>query len=58
MPSDPLPKKVIPIMEVKEVYNKLLNKIRKLPTAQKNNRNSFTYNRHQLAQGLYNFSKG
>ena len=29
MPSDPLQNKIIPIMAVKEVYNKLLNKIRK-----------------------------
>ena len=35
MPSDPLQNKVIPIMAVKEVYNKLFNKIRKPPTAQK-----------------------
>ena len=35
MPSDPLQNKVIPIMAVKEVYNKLLNKIKKPPTAQK-----------------------
>ena len=35
MPSDPLQNKVIPIVAVKEVYNKLLSKIRKPPTAQK-----------------------
>ena len=35
MPCDPLQNKVIPIMAVKEVHNKLLNKIRKQPTAQK-----------------------
>ena len=33
MPSDPLQNKVIPIISVKEVYNKLLNKIRKPHTA-------------------------
>ena len=35
MTNDPLQNKVIPIMAVKEVYNKLLNKIRKPPTVQK-----------------------
>ena len=35
MPSDPLQNKVIPIMAVKEVYNKLHNKIRKPPADQK-----------------------
>ena len=35
MTNDPLQNRVIPIMAVKEVYNKLLNKIRKPPTAQK-----------------------
>ena len=35
MPSDPLQNKVIPIITVKEVYNKLLSKIRKPSTAQK-----------------------
>ena len=35
MTNDPLQNKVIPIMAVKEVYDKLLNKIRKPPTAQK-----------------------
>ena len=34
MPGDPLQNKFIPIMAVKEVYNKLLNKIRKPHTAQ------------------------
>ena len=57
MTNDPLQNRVIPIMAVKEVYNKLLNKIRKRPTAQ-NNRSSFTYNRYQLAQGLCDSSKG
>ena len=33
--SDPLQNKVIPIMAAEEVYNKLLNKIKKPPTAQK-----------------------
>ena len=58
MTNDPLQNTVIPIMAVKEVYNKLLNKIRKPPTAQKTIRSSFTYNRYQLAQGLYDSSKG
>ena len=35
MTNDPLQNRVIPIMAVKEVYDKLLNKIRKPPTAQK-----------------------
>ena len=35
MTNDPLQNRVIPIIAVKEVYNKLLNKIRKPPTAQK-----------------------
>ena len=35
MTNDPLQNRVIPIMAVKEVYNKLLNKIRKPSTAQK-----------------------
>ena len=58
MTSDPLQNKVIPIMAVKEVYNKLLNKTRKPPTAQKNSRSSSTYYIHQLAQGLLDSSKG
>ena len=33
--NDPLQNSFIPIMAVKEVYSKLLNKIRKPPTAQK-----------------------
>ena len=57
MTNDPLQNRVIPIMAVKEAYNKLLNKIRKPPTAQKNNRSSFTYNRYKLAQGLYDSAK-
>ena len=35
MTNYPLQNRVIPVMAVKEVYNKLLNKIRKPPTAQK-----------------------
>ena len=40
MISDPLQNKVIPIMAVKEVYNKLLNKIRKPTYCPKNNGSS------------------
>ena len=58
MTNDLLQNKVVPIMAVKEVYNKLLNKITKPPTAQKNNRSRFTVNRHQLAEGLYDSPKG
>ena len=57
MPSDPLQNKVITIMAVKEVYNKLLNKIRKPSTAQKTIE-AVLHTRHQLAQDLHDSSKG
>ena len=58
MTSDPLQNKVISIMAVKEVYNKLLNKIRKPHTAQKTIEAILHTTDNNWPKGLHDSSKG